>query len=52
LYQRWTPELDARVEAILENKPTPVMDFSANPWAPTKGRRAEALLKEGRDYKN
>mmetsp|Transcript_4616 Transcript_4616/g.3120 ORF Transcript_4616/g.3120 Transcript_4616/m.3120 type:complete len:177 (+) Transcript_4616:637-1167(+) len=52
LYHRWTPEIDAKIEAILENKPDPVMDFNANPWVPTKGRRAEALLKEGVDHKN
>eukprot|EP00351_Strombidinopsis_sp_SopsisLIS2011_P005274 CAMPEP_0116881496 /NCGR_PEP_ID=MMETSP0463-20121206/13603_1 /TAXON_ID=181622 /ORGANISM="Strombidinopsis sp, Strain SopsisLIS2011" /LENGTH=176 /DNA_ID=CAMNT_0004533489 /DNA_START=598 /DNA_END=1128 /DNA_ORIENTATION=+ len=52
LYKKWTPELDAKVEAILENKPDPMMDFNASPWVPTKGRRAEALLKEGRDFPN
>lgn len=52
LYQRWTPEIDAKIEAILENKPDAVMDFSSSPWTQTKGRRAEALLKEGRDHKN
>ena len=39
--QKWTKEIEEKVEAVLGNQPTPAMDFSL--WAPMKPRRQVAL---------
>ena len=36
--KRWTPEIEEKIEKILDNQPVPVIDF--NKWAPKKARRA------------
>lgn len=39
--QKWTPELEERIEAALGNQPEPAMDF--NIWAPKQPRRKLAV---------
>lgn len=41
LYYKWTPEIEKKVRAILENDPEATMDFRT--WGPMKQRRDEAL---------
>ena len=41
LYYKWTPEIEKKVRAILDNEPEVTMDFRK--WGPMPQRRDEAI---------